>query len=451
MEPSETTGRKEHKTERILENLPAELNEDVEASYYEEATAHYDASGNSKEGNDDEHFDVHIEDWLAKKLELEVRNQCRKARMVLTPAVRQQRPIGESNMDAASDAIQKNASEIKPASALPLVHEDRAAVTSSLTSRNAVENMDMRSQDQFALIPQYALPLYIIESGRIDNDIEEAFIPEDLHVLQMDQKYLPCAQHAILDDMVEVPKERPVPECLQGLESGATLPGAYGVHPVLDINSSSFGPSERIHDEEEHLELEADTRIMPIDAFIAETFRAPNEELLVIDGVTTFDPQMRQRLVIAGFLGLVAVVALMVGMITGRLVDSSLNATPIAFPLYPSSSPIGNSTSSASTNSSHAIQADNATSAVAFVSLGNLSLTLAEAALSEEQRGISITPFVSSFTRQNVLARINRTDTNYTMFAVEKEAKLFEGLDASFISKIISPLWQGHVVSVRRK
>jgi hypothetical protein len=48
-----------------------------------------------------------------------------------------------------------------------------------------------------------------------------------------------------------------------------------------------------------------------------------------------------------------------------------------------------------------------------------------------------------------VLRTANRTDTNFTFFGILIDAKLFEGISLSLISKAVLPLWTGHVVSTK--
>ena len=215
------------------------------------------------------------------------------------------------------------------------------------------------------------------------------------------------------------------PKYLQGLEPGGTLPGAYDVHAVGAISGAAFSVTSQsgLDEEEPTIAMEAEMRNTTTnDVFIATTFRAPDavEDLLLIDGVKSIDPRVYQRRAIAGFLVLIALVAVAVGMITHRLVNLSTTKT-----VAPASAP----------------------KSITMAPTSNLNWTLADRAISSrlDNRFVS-SPFIS----QVFLNRFNRTDTNFTFFAVERGVNLFQGYDVDFISQFSGPSWVGHLVSVEK-
>jgi hypothetical protein len=80
--------------------------------------------------------------------------------------------------------------------------------------------------------------------------------------------------------------------------------------------------------------------------------------------------------------------------------------------------------------------------------MGNLNLTFAESWTAESIKGnIPLTIFMSSLYSEIVTAKLNRTDVNFTCFMPTCEAQIFDGLDISLLSKMLTDPWIGHVVS----
>ena len=163
------------------------------------------------------------------------------------------------------------------------------------------------------------------------------------------------------------------------------------------------------------------------DFYIAElTGTCQNDGLLVVDGVRTTNPKMKRMLQVLCAIAVASVLAVVAGMITTRLV----NPAPVAIGM-PSSS-----------NESLARP-------VFYVPLGNLNWTIAEAAIAAENTGQFPTAmFVPPLRRQLFFDRFNRTDVNFTCFTVQSSGiQIFDGLDISLLSKMLTDPWIGHVVS----
>jgi hypothetical protein len=71
-----------------------------------------------------------------------------------------------------------------------------------------------------------------------------------------------------------------------------------------------------------------------------------------------------------------------------------------------------------------------------------VNLTIAQAILTDEDNF-----FLKTVAGELFLEELNRTDVNVTFFGIKEGANLLEGVDPLLISKMISSLWTGHVVS----
>jgi hypothetical protein len=170
------------------------------------------------------------------------------------------------------------------------------------------------------------------------------------------------------------------------------------------------------------------------DFYIAElTGTSQNDGLLVVDGVRTTNPKVKRMLQLSCALAAASLLAVVAGMITTRLV----NPAPAAMGIPPSSTndtDLGAKPQNYSTAGS--IQ-------------GNLNWTIAEAAIAAESKGLFPTAmFLSPSSREIFFEKFNRTDLNFTGFTVKSGGiQIFDGLDISLLSKMLTDPWIGHVVS----
>jgi hypothetical protein len=162
------------------------------------------------------------------------------------------------------------------------------------------------------------------------------------------------------------------------------------------------------------------------DIFVVETLNTNynDQDHIVIEGVKTADNKRRD--VYAFFLGCVALASVAVtaiaAMITSRGTPSDIHSMlPTLDPIIPGS----NSTITNTTNT-----------------YWNLNRTIAYALVEGQGPTISLVPGGRLF-----IELMNNTDTNFTFFGIVKGLKLPEG-DATFlVSKLVSPVWSGHMVS----
>jgi hypothetical protein len=163
------------------------------------------------------------------------------------------------------------------------------------------------------------------------------------------------------------------------------------------------------------------------DFYIAElTGTSQNDGLLIVDGVRTTNPKVKRMLQVSCALAVASVLAVVAGMVTTRLV----NPAPAAIGMPSSSN-------------------DSLARPVFYNPLGNLNWTIAEAAIAAENTGQFPTAmFVPPLRRQLFFERFNRTDVNFTCFTVQSSGiQIFNGLDISLLSKMLTDPWIGHVVS----
>lgn len=195
-----------------------------------------------------------------------------------------------------------------------------------------------------------------------------------------------------------------------------------------------------VNEEDEALPVDASARVFDgadpeLNWCLAE-LSTPNDELLVIEGVRTADPRVRRAFVALGAILFTSLVALTAGMVTTRLLSLSGSDRQTPPPSNQSVYPLSPN------------QHDD-TFPRTVSPLSNPNWTITEFLSFEETNGVSVGTFLSPERRQMLFSMANRTDTNYTAFAVLNGAKLFEGLGPGLLSKAVLPIWTGHVVSTR--
>ena len=78
-----------------------------------------------------------------------------------------------------------------------------------------------------------------------------------------------------------------------------------------------------------------------------------------------------------------------------------------------------------------------------------LNWTIAEISIFwANEAGNTLSSFVGTDSGKVILQMLNRTDTNFTHFGKSSDAAILEGTDLMLITKMITPLWNGHAVSV---
>jgi hypothetical protein len=241
----------------------------------------------------------------------------------------------------------------------------------------------------------------------------------------------------------------------QGIVPGGQLPGAFdiptrarGEIPSWGLRQDDEDGSE--HDEEDGVDdverqdggpalegtLDANSTNAVDVAVDAVLSRDPRDDLLVIEGVKTMDPRVRHFCILLGVLVVASLVSVAAAMITTRL-----RSRPAASP----GSPLSNETLDPSFHPND----QNATMVptITFSPLGNLSITMADKFIMDEATGlVTLNPFLSPLLKERFLASANRTDANFTVFTVKPGAKLLAGLSMAVLSKMVTPLWLGHVV-----
>jgi hypothetical protein len=243
-----------------------------------------------------------------------------------------------------------------------------------------------------------------------------------------------------------------VPKSIRGLVPGGPMPGAIDVRsrargelPIwsrgnsddddsMDSSqeskqSSSGGNDEAVSD----VETAAHVGILT-----AEIARSLTDELILIDGVRTINPKFRRLCLVLGFLVLFIVVAVSAASITSWLTPSS--------DYLSSSSPDKNEPTKTSAPAFRDARAPPAMTPTG--SRGNLSWTIADSLIDAQAAGSIVSWFLSTINGQIFLETMNRTDTNFTTFAVMSDAKPLDALiPLAVIIKVVTPLWYGHFVS----
>jgi hypothetical protein len=213
---------------------------------------------------------------------------------------------------------------------------------------------------------------------------------------------------------------------------GGPLPGAF------DVPGRAHGevPSwlQRQDDEENRgeprVDNEADIVTLDADAvdvaLTAELSRDHNDDVLVIEGVKTVDPRVRQCCILLGVLVVASLFSMAAAMITTHL--RSRPTTEIGIPSSPQNSTVR---------------------PVVYNPLANSTLTIAEAAISADNKGFFPQAlFVPPSAWEIFFDKFNRTDRNYTSFTFSSShTQIFDGLDISLLSKLLTDPWIGHMVS----
>ena len=163
------------------------------------------------------------------------------------------------------------------------------------------------------------------------------------------------------------------------------------------------------------------------------TTTIPNDQLL-IEGVKVVNTKRRTICRVTGSLLLVAIIAF-----TATMLAISWVATPDTLTNRSNETLISLAGDKASTSTIAPISPP--------VALGNTNWTIADALIDSSKHGdvVSLTRAASG--RWFLQSTLNRTDKNYTFFRVNQSSDVVGDLDPTFISKFISPMWNGHLVS----
>jgi hypothetical protein len=173
--------------------------------------------------------------------------------------------------------------------------------------------------------------------------------------------------------------------------------------------------------------LDASIRLAENEYFTAELTLTP-DELIVVDGVKTIDPRTRRICLFLGFLFFISLVAMGAARLTAWVKSSS--------------SGYADDQESRSSNQT----LDPPLSKENEESFLFLNQTIADYLKKNARAGQSL-----AYTKAGELLFpiVNRTDVNFTYFGVDTgtATTLLAGVPAALISKMITPLWNGHTVS----
>jgi len=161
----------------------------------------------------------------------------------------------------------------------------------------------------------------------------------------------------------------------------------------------------------------AETR-MSEDIFHAEL---ANGDEIIIEGVKTINRMCRLISILAGCIVLASVIAVGAAMIASRL---------LAVPPPPSAAPHNDS----------GLFNENETTMNATGALPSNEY------LNSNEAGNTLSSFVGTDSGKVILQMLNRTDTNFTHFGISSDAAILEGTDLMLITKMITPLWNGHAL-----
>jgi hypothetical protein len=216
----------------------------------------------------------------------------------------------------------------------------------------------------------------------------------------------------------------------------AVFPGGIGVR-----RSGSSGRSlTQNHAEECKSESTGDCDDVELQDnvfFVAELSRPP---YLVIEGVKHPNPWPLRIFQIVSIIVVSSLVAAAAAMITLRLVPTT--------PSWGSNIPTSLNNNTARRPYGNVTDTSKDTGDVAEYD-GNMNWTITDALTYEiENEGAysSQGPFFVKSVVPIFFADLNRTDTQFTLFSIAAEAKIFEGLDISTLIKMALPLWNGHSV-----
>jgi hypothetical protein len=203
-------------------------------------------------------------------------------------------------------------------------------------------------------------------------------------------------------------------------EAPATIPDDDWADEVIDANIRVVGSSSNTAN----------------DFYVAELLPPRDDNILLIEGVKPADSKTRRVCSVVGFLVLLSIISVVAAKITTWISSSSAsNRSPTPGDLQEGGGdPIGGN----STLSPHA--------SPQF--LGNLSWTFADAIAHSENEGSIVGWYVSTINGKIYLDLINRTDINFTIFGISDNVNIFGWEFSSLLTKIVTPLWYGHFVSV---
>lgn len=237
--------------------------------------------------------------------------------------------------------------------------------------------------------------------------------------------------HSLLAEVEELPvvqvetRPKKVPKSLRGIGPGGRLPGAFNVRQRATGETPSWIQQENIDNTLEScydnlstsLEVGSDSQendetcIVIAGAELSKPLSAP----ILIEG-TTLNPRCKQLYIFLGFLTAVIVIASMAAMVTSKIaffapVSPGLDHDLFQGTLAPTSAPFER----------------------------QLDWTIADALIRNR---------VALLTAGHLFFDIlNDTDTNFTYFGVVEDATLLGDAHSATLSKYLSSLWNGHVVS----
>ena len=221
--------------------------------------------------------------------------------------------------------------------------------------------------------------------------------------------------------------ERVVPKIDRALSPGGPIPGAYQVQGRARGEVPSWqqhgadSDNEETSSPDDHNPSECNRQRDVVnaehhdDVFVAELWRPPPD--LVIEGVKQVNPWPGRICQIIGIVVGFSLLAVSAGMITSRLRSndrtSSRNQTLVP-PQVPKAVSV------------------------------NINKTIGDA-LSEGSDSVDI--YFTAGSQDIFQTMLNRTDTTFTLFSAAYGAPNIFGSDFSVISKMVLPLWVGHLVS----
>ena len=161
------------------------------------------------------------------------------------------------------------------------------------------------------------------------------------------------------------------------------------------------------------------------DIFIVETANTHNnnQNHMVIEGVKTNDDKRRAVCVLfLGYIALasIAATAIIAIISSGVPPSGSRSIPPTQVPVIPGS---------------------NSTMAYTSVSSCNENSKIANVLADSRGLSVSMVPGGRLF-----IELMNRTDTNFTFFGIDKDAGIPDSSDSFLVSKLVSPLWSSHMV-----
>jgi hypothetical protein len=214
----------------------------------------------------------------------------------------------------------------------------------------------------------------------------------------------------------------------------AVFPGGMGVQRLFRDANSRVGSAEGFlldREDEPDIRQRHDADYSAADdeelgIFMAELAgTGEDDNVLVIEGVKTNDPSISRRIcLLVGVLVVASVLAVVTGTITTRILASDRG---------------GKSTVSSNHTTSFPPQIPKSVSVNSNHTIGDY--------LKEGTDSVDI--FLAAGSQEIFQSMLNRTDTTFTLFSAADGAPLGFGSDFSVISKLVLPLWVGHLVSIR--